>query len=53
MAFDIDVINVFVQEEIRWNTLIGLLINKTPHELTDIAHKFETRKYVDIVLPKL
>ena len=46
MAFDIDVINVFVQEEIRWNTLIGLLINKTPHELTDIAHKFETRKYV-------
>lgn len=56
MAFDIDVINVFVQEEIRWNTLIGLLINKTPHELTDIAHKFETlfkRTITDLLNQKI
>ena len=45
MAFNIDVINVFIKEERCWPSLIGLLINKTPQELTDIDQKFETRKH--------
>ena len=44
LAFDIDAINVFLEEEKRWPSLIGLLINKPPEQLSSIAEKFVSRK---------
>ena len=44
LAFDIDMINVFIEDENRWPALIGLLIQKSKKELQMIEQKYENRK---------
>ena len=44
LAFDIDMINVFIEDENRWPALIGLLIQKSKKELQMIEEKYENRK---------
>ena len=44
LAFDIDMINVFIEDENRWPALIGLLMQKSKKELQMIEEKYENRK---------
>ena len=45
LAFDIDMINVFIKDENRWPALIGLLIQKSKKDLQMIEEKYENRKF--------
>ena len=45
LAFDIDMINVFIKDENRWPILIGLLIQKSKKDLQMIEEKYENRKF--------
>ena len=44
LAFDIDMINVFMKDENRWPALIGLLIQKSKKDLEMIEEKYENRE---------
>ena len=50
LAFDIDMINVFIKDENRWPILIGLLIQKSKKDLQMIEEKYENRKFACLLL---